>query len=81
MTPAMLRFHTCRSGALLFSGQSLRRTGAVEIFGTGARTADKADGRPAMRMVFAQAPLQRPWAQHRTYDWRSGQFDAGGTVE
>jgi hypothetical protein len=31
VTPAMLRFRTCRSGALLFSGQSLRRTGAVEI--------------------------------------------------
>ena len=57
VTPAMLRFHTCRSGALLFSGQSLRRTGAVEIFGTGARTADKADGRPAMRMVFAASAI------------------------
>jgi competence protein ComEC len=81
VTPAMLRFRTCRSGALLFSGQSLRRTGAVEIFGTGAGTADKADGRAAMRVVFAQAQLQRPWAQHRTYDWRSGQFDAGELVE
>ncbi|MCV9997162.1 ComEC family competence protein [Pararhizobium sp. YC-54] len=74
VTPVMLRFRTCRSGALLLSGQSLRRTGAVEIYGTGK--ADKAASRAQMRVVFAQEQLQRPWARHRIYDWRTGLFDA-----
>jgi hypothetical protein len=72
----MLRFRTCRSGALLLSGQSLRRTGAVEIYGVGSRAVDKAAGLAEMRVVFAQEQLQRPWAQYRTYDWRTGLFDA-----
>lgn len=76
VTPVMLRFRTCRSGALLLSGQSLRRTGAVEIYGVGSRAVDKAAGLAEMRVVFAQEQLQRPWAQHRTYDWRTGLFDA-----
>lgn len=73
VTPVMLRFSTCRSGALLLSGQSLRRTGAVEIYGENARSAGEAAN---MRVVFAQGQLRRPWAQHRTYDWRTGLFDA-----
>lgn len=75
VTPVMLRFRTCRSGALLFSGQSLRRSGAVEIYSPGVGTRNEAGGHAAMRVVFAQEQMQRPWAQHRTYDWRSGQFD------
>ncbi len=73
VTPVMLRFSTCRSGALLLSGQSLRRTGAVEIYGESGRSAGEAAN---MRVVFAQGQLRRPWAQHRTYDWRTGLFDA-----
>ena len=81
VTPVMLRFRTCRSGALLLSGQSLRRTGAVEIYGVDTRAADKPADRAGMRLVFAQEQLQRPWMQHRTYDWRTGMFDAGQANE
>lgn len=81
VTPVMLRFFACRSGALLLSGQSLRRTGAVEIYAApadgGARPTDKAD----MRVVQAQEQLQRPWARHRTYDWRSGTFGSTAAAE
>lgn len=73
VTPVMLRFSACRSGALLLSGQSLRRTGAVEIYGESGRRVGEAAN---MRVVFAQGQLRRPWAQHRTYDWRTGLFDA-----
>lgn len=72
VTPVMLRFYTCRSGALLLGGLSLRRTGAIEIYGESTGTAA---GRERMRLVVAQKQLQRPWAQHRTYDWRTGLFD------
>ena len=61
---------------MLLSGQSLRRTGAVEIYGVETRTVDGVAGHAGMRVVFAQEQLQRPWAQHRTYDWRTGLFDA-----
>lgn len=81
VTPVMLRFDTCRSGALLLSGQSLRRTGAVEIYGVNSSTLGNDAGRAEMRLVFAQEQLQRPWAQHRTYDWRTGLFDARETKE
>ncbi|MCV9965290.1 ComEC family competence protein [Pararhizobium sp. BT-229] len=72
VTPVMLRFSTCRSGALLLSGRSLRRTGAVEIYGS---PSIGKDGQADMRVVFAQEQLQRPWARHRTYDWRTGESD------
>jgi ComEC/Rec2-related protein len=72
VTPVMLRFLTCRSGALLLSGQSLRRSGAVEIYGL----PEEEGGKAGMRVSHALKQLHRPWEQHRTYDWRSGQFDA-----
>jgi len=73
VTPIMLRFRSCRSGAMLLSGQSLRRTGAVEIF---AVPADHSAGQKSgMRLVTALDQLQRPWVRHRTFDWRTGQFD------
>lgn len=78
VTPVMLRFRNCRSGAVLLSGQSLRRTGAVEIYGVETRTVGGVAGRAGMRVVITQEQLQRPWAQHRTYDWRTGLFDARG---
>ncbi|OBZ94072.1 transporter [Pararhizobium polonicum] len=74
--PVMLRFRTCRSGALLLSGQSLRRTGAVEIYGPSPGEPAGETGKAEMRVVFALEQLQRPWARHRTYDWRTGLFDA-----
>jgi competence protein ComEC len=54
VTPVMLRFGTCRSSALLLSGQSLRRSGAVEIYGLDSPKMEKAVGRAEMRVVFAQ---------------------------
>ncbi len=78
VTPVMLRFRACRSDALLLSGQSLRRTGAVEIYGISPETPEAQRG---MHVIFALEQLQRPWARHRTYDWRSGQFDGLEPVE
>ncbi|WP_407692735.1 ComEC/Rec2 family competence protein [Rhizobium herbae] len=73
VTPVNVRFRTCRSRALLLSGRSLRRTGAVEIYGiSSGKQAEKA----GMQLIFALEQLQRPWARHRIYDWRTGQFDA-----
>ncbi len=71
ITSVMLRFSSCRSGATLLTGQSLRRSGAVEIH-AGAQAST---GKAGMRLVSAQKQLHRPWARHRTYDWRTGQFD------
>jgi competence protein ComEC len=73
VTPVRLSFPNCRSGAMLLSGQSLRRTGAVEIFAADRPAGHQ--GKTAMRVVTALDQLQRPWARHRTYDWRTGQFD------
>ncbi|MBP1850015.1 ComEC/Rec2 family competence protein [Rhizobium halophytocola] len=67
VTPRHLRFDTCRSGARLIHGQTLRITGALEI------TPDTA--RPAhlqIRSAFAGAA--RAWQRHRRYDWRSGTY-------
>ncbi|NLS06805.1 ComEC family competence protein [Rhizobium sp. P32RR-XVIII] len=64
VTPVRLRSGTCRSGAMLFTGETLRKTGAVELrFGDG--TAD---------ITTAFENLDRPWSRHRAYDWRSGTF-------
>lgn len=71
VTPAMLRFLTCRSGATLFSGQSLRRSGAVEIHAKPPTNT----GKVGMWLISAEKQLRRPWARHRIYDWRSGRFD------
>ncbi len=68
VTPVRLRFDRCRSGALLFTGETLRRTGSVEL----RFTADGVEATTAFDM------LQRPWMRHRAYDWRSNTFaDAG----
>jgi ComEC/Rec2-related protein len=67
--PARLRLGGCRSGAMLFTGSSLRRSGAVEI--------DLEPQAPVIRTAFQG--VQRPWNRHRAYDWRSGTFlSAGG---
>lgn len=77
ITSVMLRFSTCRSGALLFSGQSLRRSGAVEVHANTTTT----KGKVGMRLVSAEEQLHRPWDRHRTYSWRTGQFDDAETGE
>ena len=65
VTPVRLRLESCRSGALLFTGASLRRTGAVEL---------RFDG-GAAGVTTSFEKLDRPWTRHRAYDWRSGTFD------
>ncbi|WP_275782319.1 ComEC/Rec2 family competence protein [Pararhizobium gei] len=73
VTPVGVRLSACRSSAQLFTGRSLRRTGAIEIFA--AEPSRKAkDEKTPMRLVTALNDLQRPWVRHRSYDWRSGEF-------
>jgi len=64
VTPVRLRFDRCRSGALLFTGETLRKTGSVEL-----RFTDS-----GIDVATAFGPLQRPWMRHRAYDWRSDTF-------
>ncbi|WFU10482.1 ComEC/Rec2 family competence protein [Rhizobium sp. CB3090] len=66
VTPVRLRLDRCRSGAMLFTGATLRRTGAIEM----NLSADK----PAITTAFDN--LTRPWSLHRAYDWRTGTFGA-----
>ncbi len=73
VTPAMLRFEACRTGAILISGKSLRRSGALEVYGEPDALA--AGARTPMRIVEAVAGSVRAWERHRSYDWRTGAFD------
>jgi len=66
VTPARLRTTGCRSGALLFTGETLRRFGAAEV-----RIDDQ--GSPVLTTAYTR--LDRPWIRHRAYNWRSGTFD------
>ena len=54
----------CRSGALLFTGETLRKTGSVELRFTGK----------GVEVATAFDTLRRPWMRHRAYDWRSDTF-------
>lgn len=64
VTPVRLRFDRCRSGALLFTAETLRKSGSVEL-----RFTDS-----GIDVATAFGPLQRPWMRHRAYDWRSDTF-------
>lgn len=64
VTPVRLRFDRCRSGALLFTGETLRKTGSVEL-----RFTDK-----GIEVATAFDTLLRPWMRHRAYDWRNDSF-------
>ena len=55
--------------ALMISGETLRRTGAIEIHAERTQP-----GAPDMRIVPSFASTERPWQRHRRYDWRSGDF-------
>ncbi len=66
VTPARLRATKCRSGALLFTGETLRHSGAAEI---------RIDEQGAPVVTTAYTALDRPWMRHRAYNWRSGTFD------
>ncbi|QDG93663.1 ComEC family competence protein [Rhizobium sp. NIBRBAC000502774] len=63
-------FSQCRSGALLLNRDILRRLGSVEIDFANKREEGVASGLRA-----AIAGTDRPWSQHRYYDWKSGRFD------
>ncbi len=63
-------FSQCRSSALLLSRDILRRLGSVEI-----DFADKREEGVASGLRAAIAGTDRPWSQHRYYDWKSGRFD------
>jgi ComEC/Rec2-related protein len=69
VTPARLKWDGCRSGALLFTGESLRRSGSVEIF-------LPAENEPPenIRLVNALETAARPWDRHRLYDWHTDGF-------
>jgi ComEC/Rec2-related protein len=66
VTLARLRTTGCRSGALLFTGETLRRFGGAEV-----RIDDQ--GSPVVTTAYTR--LDRPWIRHRAYNWRSGTFD------
>ncbi len=60
----------CPSGrAMVVTGRTLRRTGAIEIHADQTQPA-------RMRVVTSFPSTQRPWQQHRRYDWRSDSFSS-----
>lgn len=66
VTPARLKWDTCRSGAELFSGETLRRSGSLEIYLTENDYAP-----PTINVIGALEGKQRAWTMHRRYDWRT----------
>ncbi|PTM95082.1 ComEC/Rec2 family competence protein [Mycoplana dimorpha] len=71
VAPQFINRNSCRSGARLITAATLRRTGALEI------APGKADGPPdgtGYRITKAVDTLDRPWARHRLYDWRTDSF-------
>ncbi|PDV89611.1 hypothetical protein CO652_04415 [Rhizobium sp. H4] len=68
VTSVRLRFNSCRSGATLFTGETLRRTGSIELRFTDA----------GLEVATAFDALSRPWMRHRAYDWRSNSFTESG---
>jgi competence protein ComEC len=73
VVPMALRLDACRSGARLVTARHLRRTGALEI-----RPAEEGASPALSEAQFTPAveTLTRPWSRHRTYDWRTGTFEA-----
>ncbi|KAA3504716.1 ComEC/Rec2 family competence protein [Rhizobium rhizogenes] len=63
-------FSQCRSGALLLNRDILRRIGSVEINFAGS---DQSAVVGRLRAAIAGA--DRPWSEHRYYDWKSDRFE------
>ncbi|WP_223567257.1 ComEC/Rec2 family competence protein [Agrobacterium tumefaciens] len=63
-------FSQCRSGALLLNRDILRRIGSLEIDFAGSDQVAVVG-----RLRAAIAGMDRPWSEHRYYDWKSGRFD------
>jgi ComEC/Rec2-related protein len=61
-------FAVCRSGALLISADTLRRTGSLELWLGG-------QDQPVVRAKAAMEGQSRLWTVHRNYDWRSKSYD------
>ncbi|MFB2552137.1 ComEC/Rec2 family competence protein [Ensifer soli] len=72
VTAAMVRLARCRSAALIVTGRTLRRSGALEILSS----PDPASQAMRMQLVPAISDLPAAWSRHRLYDWRTGRFDA-----
>ncbi len=68
VTMRFVPFTECRSGALLISAATLRKTGSLELW-LNASEAPVAKARASMNS------LERAWSVHRAYDWRSKTFD------
>lgn len=64
----------CRSGTPVISGSALRKSGAVEI------SFNSSNARKDWSATSAFASTQRPWQQHRRYEWRSRSF-SGETAQ
>lgn len=62
---------TCRSSrALVVTAETLRRSGAIEVYAEEKHAA----AAPRMRIAKSFASSERPWQRHRRYDWRSNDF-------
>lgn len=63
-------FSQCRSGALLLNRDILRRIGSVEMNFAGSEQSAVVG-----RLRAAISGADRPWSEHRYYDWKSGRFE------
>ncbi|MFK0383087.1 ComEC/Rec2 family competence protein [Agrobacterium sp. NPDC090273] len=70
VTSRRTSFQQCRSGAVLFSRDVLRRIGSVEM-----TLSHENEGGPIGRLATAMAGTNRPWSEHRSYDWKTRSFD------
>ncbi|MGV1904715.1 ComEC/Rec2 family competence protein [Agrobacterium cavarae] len=68
VTSRFVPFSNCRSGALLISATTLRKTGSLELWLNEA-------GAPVATARAAMQDVARPWSIHRAYDWRSKTSD------
>lgn len=68
VTSRFVPFAQCRSGALLISAATLRKTGSLELW-------LNASGAPVANARAAIDSVDRAWSKHRAYDWRSKTFD------
>jgi len=68
VTSRFVPFSNCRSGALLISAATLRKTGSLELWLNEA-------GAPVATARAAMQDVARPWSIHRAYDWRSKTSD------
>ncbi len=64
------RFDECLSDARLINGATLRRTGSLEIRLNGSRDSGR------WTIITAVAGIDRPWSRHRSFDWRTGEFES-----